>query len=118
MQAWLMALLSILLSSAGQLLIKQGLNLVQRPGLPAFAYLVAALTNLQVVSGLAAYGLGAIIWLLALRQSALSQMYPLVSLSYVLVAAGSVLLLGESLPPGRIAGLAVIILGVILVARS
>lgn len=118
MQALLLALVSILLSSVGQLLLKQGLNSLQNPGLSALSFLLTALTNLTVLSGLAAYGLGAIVWLLALRQSPLSLIYPLVSLSYVAVAAGSVLLLGEAMPPQRIAGLAVIILGVVLVARS
>lgn len=42
----------------------------------------------------------------------------MVSLSYVAVAAGAALLMGESLPPMRMAGLAVIIGGVILLARS
>lgn len=118
MQAWLLALGSILLSSAGQVLFKQGLNMVQDPQLSPLAFLTGALTNLRVLSGMAAYILGVVFWLLALRQSQLSLIYPLVSLSYVVVAAASALWLGESLPPIRIAGLAVIIGGVILVARS
>jgi multidrug transporter EmrE-like cation transporter len=118
MQVWVYALTSILLSSAGQLLLKQGLNAVKNPDMPAVAFLVAALTNLQVLAGLFAYGSGAIVWLLALRQTQLSLLYPLVSLSYVAVAAGSVLFLGESLPMGRIVGIAVIMAGVVLVARS
>ncbi len=117
MQAWLLALTSIALSAAGQLLLKHGLNQVQ-PAVSAPAFLVAALTNLRVVAGLAAYGVSLLFWLLALRQHPLSLMYPLVSLSYVAVAVGSVLFLGETLSPARIGGLAVIILGVVMVARS
>lgn len=75
MQAVLLALASILLSSAGQILIKQGLNMVQDPRLSAIAFLVAAVTNLRVLSGLAAYALSLTLWLLALRQSQLSLLY-------------------------------------------
>jgi uncharacterized membrane protein len=118
MQVWVFALTSILLSSAGQLLLKQGLNAVKNPNLPAVGFLMAALTNVQVLGGLAAYGFGVILWLLALRQTQLSFLYPMVSLSYVFVAAGAWLFLGETLSLGRIIGMAVIMAGVVLVARS
>lgn len=118
MQAWLLALASIFLAAAGQILIKWGLNGMADPDLTALGFLTAALTSVRVMTGLAAYGVSVILWLLALRTTPLTLLYPLVSLSYVLVAAGSVWLLGESMPPGRMVGIAVIMLGVVLVARS
>lgn len=118
MHTWFFALTSIFLASVGQLLLKYGLNSARTDGLSSLSYLKVVAVNPCVVGGLLSYGLSVILWLLALRQTQLSLLYPLVSLSYVLVAAGSALILGETLPPVRVVGIAVIIAGVLLVVRS
>jgi multidrug transporter EmrE-like cation transporter len=48
----------------------------------------------------------------------LSYAYPMVALGYVLVCVFSVLLFKETMPMLRIAGLGVIIIGVIMIAIS
>jgi len=67
---------------------------------------------------LAAYGLSLAVWVIGLSRVPVGQAYPLLSLGYVVTAALAWWWLGESLPPMRLAGTAVIILGVYLVARS
>lgn len=51
-------------------------------------------------------------WILVLSKSDMSYATPITSLSYVTVAVGSCVLLGERIPPLRIAGIGVILIGV------
>jgi len=51
-------------------------------------------------------------WILVLSKSDMSYATPITSLSYVTVALGSFLFLGERIPPLRMGGIAVILLGV------
>ncbi|MBA1334525.1 MAG: Permease of the drug/metabolite transporter (DMT) superfamily [Firmicutes bacterium] len=118
MKTWIMLLASIFLGSVGQLLIKYGLNGSRTEGLASAAYIYTAILNPHVAAGLLSYGLSMIFWFLALRQAPLSLLYPMVSLSYIFVAAGSAVFLGETLSPMRILGIGVIIVGVVLVART
>ncbi len=106
---------------AGQLLLKVGMS-----QLGALELSMAALPGLvtrivlspYIIIGLAIYFGGVFFWLLALNRADLSYVYPFASLSYVLITVASWLLLHEAVPPLRWAGLLVICVGVMLVARS
>ena len=67
---------------------------------------------------LAAYGLSVIVWLVGLSRVPVSQAYPLLSLGYVINIGLAWWLLGEVPNLQRVAGIAVIVLGVVLVTRS
>jgi drug/metabolite transporter (DMT)-like permease len=67
---------------------------------------------------IAAYGLSVIVWVVGLSRVPVSQAYPLLSLGYVVNAIAAWWLLSETLNFSRIAGIAVIIVGVVIVARS
>jgi drug/metabolite transporter (DMT)-like permease len=67
---------------------------------------------------LCAYGLSVIVWLVGLSRVPVSQAYPLLSLGYVINVGLAWWLLGEVPNVQRVAGIGVIVLGVILVARS
>jgi drug/metabolite transporter (DMT)-like permease len=67
---------------------------------------------------LAAYGLSVIVWLVGLSRVPVSQAYPLLSLGYVINIGLAWWLLGEVPNVQRVAGIGVICLGVVLVARS
>lgn len=117
MQAWwVLALLSILLSSAGQLSLKYGLSLQSLPE-GFFGALPLVLRSPFVLAGIAAYGASMLLWLAVLAKAELSLAYPMVSLSYVLVALGAALFLREALSFTRVLGILVIVLGVLLVTR-
>ncbi len=116
-----LALLAILLSTAGQLLLKAGTNAVG-----AFAF---SLDNVlpvglrialepRIVGGIGCYVISLVLWIMALSRSDVSVVYPLVSIGFVLNAVFAWWLLGESLSAMRVLGIGVIILGVVLVARS
>jgi drug/metabolite transporter (DMT)-like permease len=67
---------------------------------------------------LTAYGVSVIVWIVGLSRVPVSQAYPLLSLGYVLNIGLAWWLFGEVPNVQRIAGVAVIIVGVVLVARS
>jgi drug/metabolite transporter (DMT)-like permease len=67
---------------------------------------------------LVAYGLSVIVWLVGLSRVPVSQAYPLLSLGYVINIGLAWWLLGEVPNAQRVAGIGVIVIGVILVARS
>jgi multidrug transporter EmrE-like cation transporter len=64
------------------------------------------------------YGASLCVWLAALSKAPVSTAYPMLSLGYVVVAVVSVAWLGESMTPVKIAGIALICLGVVLLTRS
>jgi drug/metabolite transporter (DMT)-like permease len=67
---------------------------------------------------LCAYGLSVIVWLIGLSRVPVSQAYPLLSLGYVINIGLAWWLLGEVPNAQRVAGIGIIVLGVVLVARS
>ncbi len=77
-----------------------------------------AITDVPLIAGLAVYGVGAVLMIVALKHGELSVLYPLISLSYVWVAILSVLLFNESMNPLKIAGICVIMAGVAVLGRG
>jgi drug/metabolite transporter (DMT)-like permease len=67
---------------------------------------------------LACYGLSVVVWLLGLSRVPVSQAYPLVSVGYVVNVGLAWWLFAEVPNVQRVVGIAVIIFGVVLVARS
>jgi drug/metabolite transporter (DMT)-like permease len=67
---------------------------------------------------LTAYGVSVLVWIVGLSRVPVSQAYPLLSLGYVLNIGLAWWLFGEVPNAQRVAGVAVIIVGVVLVARS
>lgn len=109
-------LLAIALGVAGQILMKLGLNrLGERPS--PVVVLKAILTPL-ILGGFVCYGVSSLFYLQALSRMPLSYAYPMIALSYVGVVVASWRLLGEEINATRIAGLAVIIVGVVILALS
>jgi multidrug transporter EmrE-like cation transporter len=116
-----LATIGILLSVAAQFALKTGMSgaeikavLAEPLGIRA---LLAILTDKYVLLGFLLYGSGAIVWLGVLSKWDVSKAYPMVGLGFALtVLIGFIL--GESVSPSRIAGVALICAGVVLVARS
>jgi drug/metabolite transporter (DMT)-like permease len=67
---------------------------------------------------LGAYALSIIVWLVGLSRVPVNQAYPLLSLGYVINIGLAWWLLGEIPNAQRVAGIGVIVVGVVLVARS
>ena len=61
---------------------------------------------------------GGVVYVTVLRQLELSVLEPLFALVFIIVPLAAVFVLGEHLPPLRIAGIVLIFVGVILVGRT
>ena len=114
-------LTGVLLNAGAQLLLKAGTNAVGHfefaleNALPVGWQLV---TEPRILGGTACYALSLVVWIMALSRADLSAVYPMVSLGFALNAFLAWWLLGETLSAQRLAGIAVIMVGVVLVARS
>ncbi len=119
---WLLILSGVGLNAAAQLLLK----LATRPlahlsdfGLQTLRYSVVSLgTSLPFWAGMMCYGASVCVWLAALSKAPVSTAYPMLSLGYIVVAAISVVWMGETLSPSQLLGIAFICVGVVLVSRS
>ena len=114
-------LAAVLLGAAAQVLLKAGTNAVG-----AFAFDAASLASAgirlaaepRVLAGIAVYAISLIAWVLALSRVPVSVAYPMVSLGYVITVLAAWWWLGESVTSPRLAGVGLIVLGVVLVAQS
>jgi multidrug transporter EmrE-like cation transporter len=118
---WVLILTGVGLNAAAQLLLK----VATRP-LAHFSEFTADTlgSSMGILfwsppfwAGMVCYAASVCVWLAALTKAPVSTAYPMLSLGYVAVAAVSVLWLGESMPPAKVLGIALICAGVVLVSR-
>jgi len=120
----MLILVSVSLSALAQISFKLGVSAAGRHAgvagatAPVPEGLVAALLTPGVLIGLSLYGLGTLLWLTALGRVEVSQAYPFVGLGFVLTAVLGYVLFGDALGPQRVAGILLVIGGIVLVARS
>ena len=116
-----LVLAGVLLNAAAQLLLKAGTNHVG-----AFAFTPDNVLPIGlrlagepfVLGGLACYVISVVIWIMALSRVEVSLAYPMLSIGYVVNAVAAWYLFGEAVTAQRMVGIATIIIGVFLVARS
>ena len=110
-------LVSVALTSIGQIILKKGLLIVgpiEKLGFKFFQMLA----NPQVILGITFAVLGWVAYVIALSRAELSYAYPVWSLTYVIVPLLSLLVFKESISLLKMGGLGFIFLGVVLVAAS
>lgn len=114
-----MLVASVFLSAAGQTYLKLGLNRLSPDDKAVLTSFVreAALTW-QVWLGLLLFVGSVGIWMLVLANNDLSWGYPILGLSYVLVALSGWLVFGEQINAQRAVGIALVIIGAVVVGRS
>ncbi len=81
-------------------------------------YIKGMLSDVGVLSGLAAAALAAVAWMLAIQRLEVGFAYPFMALTFVLVPLGSRLIFSEPLPPLQIAGMVIIVIGVTISALA
>ncbi len=121
-QTLALILTSVFLSASAQILLKSGVSGVHArlgpDGGSTATTIMVSLASPGVIGGLVLYGIGTLIWLGALARTELSQAYPFVGLGFVLTAVFGHLVFHETLSPARLLGTALIIGGIVLVART
>ena len=116
-------LLSVSLAAVAQLTLKHGMNAVNdglagaRFGVDGRSF-AALLRTPAIYAGLFLFGLSALVWLVVLSRASLSFAYPFAALTYVLILLFDLLILDETVPPLRWAGVAFIAVGIFLVSRT
>jgi multidrug transporter EmrE-like cation transporter len=103
-------LAGVLLNATAQLLLKAGTN--------AMPLGVRLAIEPHILAGLACYVISVVVWVVALSRVPVSIAYPMLSIGYVVNAIAAWALLGETVTTMRMAGIAVIVVGVFMVARS
>ena len=114
-------MLGVLLNAVAQLLLKAGTNAVgqfafSRENLVPVGWQLA--TEAHILGGLICYVISVVIWILALSRVPVSIAYPMLSVGYVVNALAAWYFFGEAVTVARLTGIAIIIVGVFIVARS
>ncbi len=109
-------LISILMSVAGQWMLKTGaLKLGQVNTSNLSSHVLGILTTPELVVGLSCYGLGAIAYILLLTRVKLSIAGPAIALVYVFSVLLGYFVFREPIPLMRVFGISLIVCGVVLV---
>ncbi|HUV36388.1 MAG TPA: hypothetical protein VMX58_05565 [Patescibacteria group bacterium] len=119
---YITVMLTLLFVTYGQLIIKHEINKmgqIPTDGIASAAtFFLRALTNIGILSGLAAAVCAAFAWMAAMSKFQLGSIYPLLSLNFVLVPLLSAIIFKESLNAYNISGIAIIVLGIIVFSRG
>jgi len=119
--AFSLILAGVLLNAVAQLALKASVSDTGVIGLELTSLWSSAqslLSNIWLWLGLVCYAVSVLVWLLALSRVDVSIAYPMLSIGYVVNAIAAWQFFGESLGPGRLAGIGIIIIGVFVLARS
>jgi len=112
---------TIFFTVLGQILIKWRMN--NMPGLPdkgileLFSYFFKLLIDPYIFGGFVSAFAASIFWLAAMTKFEITVAYPFMSIAPALVFIVGVLFLGESFTIGKVVGLALIIIGVIVTVK-
>ena len=119
--AFLLLLCGVVLNAIAQVLLKAGTNatgVLGGTGAGWAATAGAMATQPYFWLGTACYGVSVIVWILGLSRVPVSIAYPILSIGYVINAMAAWALFGEQVGVLRWTGIAFILIGVWLVARS
>ena len=118
---WLLLLGGVALNAAAQLLLKAATRssgvLIGDGGGVSWNAALQLLHALPLWLGLGCYGVSVLVWLGALSRVSVSIAYPMLSIGYVVNAFAAALLFAEPLTAAKLTGIALIIVGVIVLAR-
>ncbi len=119
--AFALILIGVLLNAAAQMLLKASVSEMGTISLDlggAWPVAQRLMSEPWLWLGLFCYGISVIVWILALSRVDVSIAYPMLSIGYIVNAFAAWWLLSESLGPGKIAGIGIIVVGVVVLARS
>lgn len=116
----LFILIPVTAAAVGQMILKIGMGQVGEIKLTEnlWGSVMKMAVNPYVVGGLAFFGVNAFLWLVVLSKEKLSFAYPMVAFAYVVTMLLAKYVLHEEIPLLRWAGLATIIAGILMIAKS
>ena len=113
---------SVTFNVTANILLKTGV--VKTGGIAAettniIANILKVATSPYIIAGLALYGLSFLIWLRVLTFNDLSRSYPIfATIVFLMTTLGSIIFLKENITSIRVVGIAVMLTGIFIVARS
>jgi multidrug transporter EmrE-like cation transporter len=115
--AWLGVVTAVIMTVYGQLVVKW--QVVRHGHIPAsvhgkVAYFLNLLVDPWVISVMVATFVAALAWMAALSRLELSKAYPFTALSFVTVLLLSAILFGEDITSAKVAGVVLVIAGLIV----
>lgn len=115
-------LVSVLLSSAAQIVLKGGMSSLSGPLTAAqgdtLRTVITIALNWRVLTGLTIYFASAVVWLLVLARIPVGLAYPFVGLGFVITMLLAWLIRGETPSINQVVGTLTICLGVYLMSRA
>jgi len=119
----LLVLLSVLLSSGSQIMLKYGMTqpamkIAMADKASPLATVQAIATSPAVLMGMFCFGLSALVWLFVLAKIPLSTAYPFVALGIAITVFGGRFLFHEPVSVLKMFGIALVITGVLCVGNS
>ena len=121
LSAFTLIIIGVLLNAIAQLALKMSvretgsIELSTSSVVPVASHLMS---EPWIWLGLSCYGISVIVWILALSRVDVSIAYPMLSIGYIVNAFAAYALMGESLTPGKLLGIGIIVVGVTVLARS
>jgi drug/metabolite transporter (DMT)-like permease len=114
-------LISVSLNAFAQILMRRGMLKIGKISIVSqefFRSFPLMFTNAFLWTAFFCYGVSIVLWMIVLSRFEVSFAYAFSSLGFVLVTIMGAVLLKESISPLRIAGIGIICLGIILVAKG
>ena len=109
---YVLALISIMLGSVGQFILKLGSAGVKTGN--GIWLTILSFINIKISAAVACFVVSMVLWVFVLRKMELSLAYPMVSLGYIFVMLLSYYFLHEQLSLTKLAGTGLIVAGVIV----
>lgn len=113
--------IGVMLNAVAQLLLKAGVRAVGEFDISLANVVPVGLkiaTQLPIIGGLCCYVLSVVVWIVGLSRVEVSVAYPMLSLGYVVNAFTAWYLFGEVMTMQRLIGIGIILIGVLVLARS
>ncbi len=114
-------LATVLLNATSQILMKTGMTQVGKfefSGASFRQMTIGAATNIFIICGLVTMVISMVTHLMSLSRFDVSFAFPFLSIAYVLVLLYGYLAMGENVTALRVAGVALVVAGTVLIARS
>lgn len=114
-------LFSVSLSALAQFSLKYGMSsaAVQQALSSSAANAVGVVfSSIPVLLGLLLYALGAVTWMLVLANAQVTQAYPFVGIGFIIILVLGHVFLSEPVTLLRVAGVALVLVGIVLISQS
>ncbi|HTX23658.1 MAG TPA: transporter [Steroidobacteraceae bacterium] len=118
---WVLLLGGVALNAAAQLLLKAATRasgvLFADSGAVSWPTAAHLLRTPPLWAGLGCYAVSVVLWVGGLSRAPVSIAYPLVSIGYIINAFAAAALFGEALSVAKLAGIGLIVAGVLVLTR-